>query len=211
VTDWVTVVAACITLVSLAAAFGLYFAQRADSKKRDIDAALGMLEAVRNGMPRWSDEYFANTFDATNPDQLVRLRQHAEEDRKAVLAGAYRQVFLVPTAPLVALLEQPSAGDLISKETIEAANVALWQLGIFNQLAQQQTDFNTSHAAAIASGTPAEREPLAAASFRISYALHEKGIGAALWYRDLLGALGANIEALQARRREVHWYKPLAS
>jgi hypothetical protein len=53
---------------------------------------------------------------------------------------SFQENFRVPTDPLVSLIMQPGEGRFVSRSTIEAANIALWRMGQFNQIVQEQTD-----------------------------------------------------------------------
>jgi hypothetical protein len=131
--DWLVLIGLVVTGL-------IYWRQTFASRRRDVISTLDTLEAVRSGMVAWGDFYFANGYDATS------AQKRAQQDFDLVMGGAYAQVFLVPTEPLTALIEHP---QLIRKETIEAANVALWQMGVFNQLVQVQADFIAQHVAEI--------------------------------------------------------------
>jgi hypothetical protein len=82
------------------------------------------------------------------------------------------------------------------------ANIALWQIGVFNQLVRQQSDFNALYLPEIGdSETSAEwRAALAKAAGSISYMLHRNGIGEGEWYAILLGAIEENREVLVEHR-----------
>lgn len=192
----------------MVAALLLYVAQRAEARRRDIDAALAMLEALRDGIPTWGGGYFENTFDVSIPGEAQRLKEDTQEAFDAVMTHAgFQQVFPVPTEPLVALVQQPGLGGLIQKETIEAVNFALWQVGVFNLHVQLQADFNARHGADLwdASLPESRTVALANAARNISRRLHERGIGDARWYKDLKAALDANIDWLHDRRSERWW------
>jgi hypothetical protein len=83
------------------------------------------------------------------------------------------------------------------------ASVALWQLGIFNQLVRQQTDYNALHLAEIRDDELplARREALSKAAYSISRMLHKNGVGDAAWYWALIDQLTTNRRELQKRTR----------
>jgi hypothetical protein len=86
----------------------------------------------------------------------------------------------------------------VPRGTIDAASRALWQIGIFNQLVRQKSDFNGRHLAEIRdNGLPSKRRrALADAAFSQSAMLHRNGVGNATWWADLKRQLQTNIEAL---------------
>jgi hypothetical protein len=119
---------------------------------------------------------------------------------------------VVPREPLVALVNSPSAGDLIAVETVETASLALYWVGVFNQLVQQQTDFNARHLAEIRDAR-IEEERLAAigrGAYEISHMVHATGIASANaeggWYRRLSEAVETNIADLEKRLRSWRQY-----
>jgi hypothetical protein len=173
----------------------IYYLERQAARKRDIASVLTMLKAVRDGLLQWGEVYFQNGYDEKSA--VAR----AQQDFDLIIGKAYGQVFLVPVEPLTALIERPGEGDLVRKETIEAANVALWRIGVFNQFVHQQTDFNTRHLSEIADPSlPQTRRVVLAGSARwISTMLHMQGIGRASWYQKLKAELETNIEELQRR------------
>jgi hypothetical protein len=191
---------ALVVLVSVGVAIIIYWRQRLVSKRR----VLATLRAVRDGMIKWKaergwgDRHFGTAY--SEPEAETRARQ----DFDAIMEKTYAQNFRVPTEPLAALIQRPDA--LITSGTVEAVNIALWRIGVFNQLVQQQTDFNARHLAEIIhSNLPDERRrDLAEAARRISVMLHRDAIGDASWYQDLKAALTANIETLESR----WWTKP---
>ena len=155
-----------------------------------------MLEAVRDGMlPFWGDAFFQNGYDVHGAS--VR----AKDDFDHVMAGSFGQVFCVPVQPLTALIEQPGGLGLVRRGTIEAANVALYRMGVFNQFVQQQTEFNTRHLAEIKDNiSDARRRVLAESARSLSTMLHLHGIGDAGWYQNLKLELEANINELRGKR-----------
>ena len=99
-------------------------------------------------------------------------------------------------------------GDLISEETVFAANFALWRVEVFNQLVRAQTDFNMRHAVEIFDDKldTDRRTVIAEAAQEISVGLHIGGIGrageAGGWYQRLTESVHADTERL---RRMRHW------
>jgi hypothetical protein len=69
-----------------------------------------------------------------------RVDEHAQEAYRTVMKKSYSEEFQVLTEGLAALVASPAAGGFVRAETVAAANVALWQVGVFNQLVQQQTE-----------------------------------------------------------------------
>jgi hypothetical protein len=116
--------------------------------------------------------------------------------------GSYYQNFRVPTEPVVSVIEQADKG-WIHRKTIEAANLALWRLGIFNQLVQQQTDFNAAHLSEFGdpSTTSAHRNTLANAAKKVSNMIHGDAIGDTRWYPNLITEIDRNIQALEQRKK----------
>lgn len=198
-----------LVLIGLGVTGLIYWRQTFASRRRDVISTLDTLEAVRSGMVPWGDFYFANGYDATS------AQKRAQQDFDLVMGGAYAQVFLIPTEPLTALIEHP---QLIRRETIEAANVALWQMGVFNQLVQVQADFIAQHVAQIRDARlpRPRREALAKGALAVSLLLHERGIGGGEkrhdgevegpdWYLKLKMELDRNITDLQGLRDERWW------
>ena len=185
--------------VGLATAVLIYRMQRAASRRRDVHAAFTLLLGVKYGMTEgWGTWFFSNVWLGED------LQKRAQQDCDAILEKHYAQVFPVPTQTVAAVLTSPSAGDLMNAQMIEAANLALYRIGVFNQLVAQQTDFNTRHLPEIRDDTllPERRKALAMAAFSISHMLHGTGIGNAnapgCWYRDLTDAVEQNVSALSA-------------
>lgn len=196
--DWIALATLVLVPVGFALTWYLYKRERNNEKRRDIDAALSVLQAVHDGIKPWGDLYFSKGYD----DESARKR--AQEDYDWIINDkSYGEVFHVPADPLMALLSHPAAGGLIGRETVEAASVALWQIGIFNQLVRQKSDFNGRHLAEIRSGdlSPERRTSLADAAFSQSTMLHAKGVNDGAWYANLMRRLDTNIEALVERRR----------
>jgi hypothetical protein len=191
--DWIAVATAALVILGFVVTWLLYKRERADEKQRDRDAALSVLRAVRDGIMPWGELYFCKGYD----DESAKKR--AQQDYDWIMKDtSYGEVFHVPAAPLVALLSHPAAGGLIVRETVEAASVALWQIGIFNQLVRQKSDFNARHLAEIRDKDlpPERRRGLADAAFTQSVMLHAKGVADATWWANLKHQLQTNIEAL---------------
>jgi hypothetical protein len=197
--DWLVLVGDLIVLATLFVTYLIYLRQASASDERDIDSVLGMLRAVRSGIEPWGKEYFRRGYD---DDAAAK---QSERDADLVRTNNYYQVFSVPTEPLAAIIEHPEEGWLIDTDTIEAANIALWRLRVFNQLVQQQTDFNAYYLPEIYDGTLSQprREALAAAAGQISRMIHGRGIGDASWYRDLMDSLDRNIERLVHKKEHL--------
>lgn len=191
--DWFALATLILVPVGFLVTWLVYKKERANEKRRDLDAAVAVLRAVRDGITPWGELYFGKGYS----DESARKR--AQEDYDWIVKDkSYGEVFHVPTEPLVALLDHPAAGGLIGKETIEVASVALWQLGIFNQLVRQKSDFNGRHLAEIRDVdlSPERRRALADAAFSQSAMLHARGVGDATWWVNLMHQLEANIRGL---------------
>jgi hypothetical protein len=201
------------TVLALGVAWLLFRLERAAARRRDIVAARNVLLAVQRGVVEgvpaqglagWGDLYFGTIYDAS-----VTMKR-ALETRVMVEQRSWDQVFLVPTETLE-LPATTRVGDLISEETMFAANLALWRIGVFNQLVEQQTAFNAQHAAEIVDpATSTQRlRTLAEAAGQISLSLHADGIGAAAapggWYERLTSAVAADVERLTELLSERWW------
>jgi hypothetical protein len=186
----------------------VYELERTWSEGRDLDAGRKVLLAIRDAMP-WGDLYFG-----TGYDDAAAERRAAQDYESIAEHHSYGEIFQVPTEPLAALLANPGAGGPIRRETIEAASNALWQIGIFNQLVRQKTDFNARHLAEFVDRDlpEARREVLANAAFSQSRMLHASGIGDAAWWAAVKDAFHANIKVLNQRwaRRWFRWQLALA-
>jgi len=201
-----------LVLVGLLVTWVVYRKARDDAAQRDREAALGSLLGVwatmtestspagtppsdrEHGAPTpWGELYFGGGYT----EESARAR--AQQDYDAISKRSYAQVFEVPTEPLAALVASPFAGTLIGNETIEAAQVALWQIGVFNQLVRQQTDLNSRHLAEIADPELPEsrRHAVAQGAWWVSFMLHASAIGDARWYARLKGELAQNISLLR--------------
>jgi hypothetical protein len=200
-----------LVLIGLLLTGLIYWRQTVASRRRDVVSTLDTLEAVRNGMLPWGDLYFANGYDRSS------ARARAQVDSDLVMSGKHGQVFLVPTQPLVALIEHPG---LVGRVTIEVSNVALWRMGVFNQLVHQQADFNTQHLAEIHDEVlpRARRGALAKAALSASYMVHWHGIGGGEgrveggfegpdWYLNLKAELDKDITDLRRVSGRRWWIK----
>jgi hypothetical protein len=141
--------------------------------------------------------------DGYNP-QVAKLR--AKKDYEAVMTFSYNQNFRVPTEPVISVIQQAEQGWL-TRMTIEADNVALWRMEVFNQLVQQQTDFNAAHLYQILNGggmSPNDRAALANGAQRISETIYV-GIGNTRWYPRLIDQIEQNIDILQHENDKGWW------
>ena len=167
--------------------------ERASARRREIAAAQAVLVAVRRGlvlgMPGLGEEYqgWGRLYFAKTVSGATAL-EAGSTARELVERGSSYQAYRVPVAPLERLAAAHGAGTLVSEETVLAANLALWRVGVFNHLVEKQTSFNVAHAAEIADGrTPSERRrAISLAAGGITTALHLDGIGRAAdeggWY-----------------------------
>jgi hypothetical protein len=186
-----------LVVVAIAVAVAIYSHQKSDSAKRDLQSTLADLQAIRGGVTKWGDLYFSTDYSGEGVTEA-----RAQLDYAAVMGRASPgQIFRVPTEPLVSLIQRSDTSPLISPDTMQAVNDALWCLGKFNQLVDQQTAFNTRHLHEFADPELPEtrRLALAEAARWISVMIHGWTIGNANWYRDLVSALEANIEDLKSR------------
>jgi hypothetical protein len=188
-----------IALLAITVLWLIYEIQALASSRRDVVGARAVLVGVKHGMVEgWGELFFSTEWTAEN------AKRRAQADFDSIQKRTFGQVFLVPTQPIASLLASPAAGDLIRSETIEAANIALYRIGAFNQLVQKQTDFNARHLPDIVDEQlPApRRKALAHAAYKISYMLHVDGVGTANaaggWYRKFKDAVESNITALDA-------------
>jgi hypothetical protein len=197
-----------LALVGIALAIALYAFQVAHSRRRDLEAARAVLRGVEHGMVRgWGEWFFSTVYTEEG------AKQRAFQDAENVQRRGYGQVFLVPNESLASLVNSPAAGDLIDTEAVEAASLALYWVGVFNQLVQQQTDFNARHLAEIRDETLSaeRRDALASAAFSISHMIHGSGVASANaeegWYRNLCDRVEANIRELDEMARRPWWWQ----
>ena len=163
-------------VVALALAWTTFRLERFGARQREVYGARALLMAVNQalvsdeeGLHRgWGQIYFTTVY--TPGDSLIEVGQRAK--RQAEM-GAFDQVFVVPTEPLEKLATTDAAGDLISEETVAAANFGLWRVHVFNQLVLQQTVFNAlTHSELVnAETTEARKNAIAESATRISQML----------------------------------------
>lgn len=203
--DWIALGGDALVAIGLSLTYVIYRRQLFDSEMQDLNSTVAALNAVRTGIAStWGETYFGGGgYDD------AAAGERANFAHKAIMDGSYAQIFRVPIEPLVSLIRQPGEGRLVSGATIEAANVALWKIGVFNQLVQQQADFNALHLACVPTeGLKDEgRQQLAQAALKISFMIHASGIGDSRWYRQLIDALDGNVRELEERKkRKSHWW-----
>lgn len=211
-------VSVLLTTVALVVAWILFRLERGAARRRDIAAAKATLIAVKRGvlegMPElgltfqgWGSVYFSVVYD------VRAALDRGVEARTLVERGGSYQVYPVPSEPLELLSTSPSGGELISEETVFAANFALWRVAVFNHLVDKQTRFNERHAAEIAdpSISAARRSVIARAAEELNIGLHLDGIGEAAkedgWWTRLTRAVEENIAALEQANRERWWQR----
>ena len=199
--DWIAIVGDLSVTVGLAVTLFVYIRQRAESFELIRQSAIATLRGVRNGIAPWGPAHFSTDYSGQVGLNRARL------DHDQIMQHGYMQNYLVPTEPLVAIIEQRDEGRFIDVATIEAVNVALWRIGQFNQLVQQQTDFNARHAAAISGSeiSQQERQAIALASERISVEIHGIAIGDSRWFATLMSRLNENASAVEAIGRRRWW------
>lgn len=203
--DALGVVSIGLVAVGFGLTWVLYRLDQAAAEDHDVEAARALLCAVRDGTP-WGNEYFQHAYDDAGADA------RAHHDYVSVSEGSYGEIFEVPTEPVAALLGGTAASRWIDEPTVEAASVALWHLGTFNQLVRQKSDFNRSHLLEFydAELPKRRRELLAIAAEKQSRMLHRNGVGDTAWYHNLRRQISANIDALDATlRTRRHWWNRL--
>jgi hypothetical protein len=196
------------------AAFGLVLAwllyrlEVAVSWRREVSAARAVLLGVKRGMVEgvgrddvgWAEHYFRTGYDAQ------AAADRAAVDNAAVMSRGHSYVFKVPTEPLELLIASPATGELVSDETVFAANVGLWRIGVFNQFVDMQTLFYARFFPDVVSPSTEQdrRAALAMSAEAISTLLHGQGIGEANvtggWYQRLKAAIDADIARLDHER-----------
>ncbi len=195
--DWIALATLVLVPVGFFVTWLVYNHERCDGKRRDLDDAVSVLRAFRDGIMPWGELYFCQGYDYDS------AKKRAQRDYDWIMTDkSYGEIFHVPADPLVAFLGHPAAGGLIGKDTLEAASVALWRIGIFNQLVRQRSDFNGRQLVEIRDHDlpPSRRRALADASFSHSVMLHANGVGDATWWTNLKQQLQINIEALLESR-----------
>jgi len=205
-----------LAALALGVAWLIFRLERWATRRRENDAALSILLAfqrgIAEGMPElgenykgWGEIYFSTIYDARTA--LKRGLDHAD----AVEKFAWEQVYVVPTESLELLATTTLGGDLISEETIFAANFALWRVHVFNQLVDAQTAFNMRHAAEILDEhtSSVRRSTIAQAAQEIGVGIHSAGIGGAGapggWYDRLTKAVEADVKRLRGLQSWSWW------
>jgi hypothetical protein len=193
--DWIAIAGDSLVFAGLLVTLVIYLFQRNASIRREINSTLELLRAVRDGITPWGNLHFNTNYSG----EVGRRR--AEDDYRSVMGCWPPMNWRVPSEPLNALVQRPETGLQIEKSTIQAASIAMWKIGIFNQVVQQQTEFIALHMEEIRDEElPVKaREALARAAQRFSEMIHCDGIGDASWYSGLLAALQENIAHLEAR------------
>jgi hypothetical protein len=194
-----------LALAAIGVAWIVFRVERAAHRRDQLRGARNVLLAVQRGIveglpeqqiPGWGEVYFKQVYDP----RTGFLR--AQQSRKAVEGRDWDQVFVVPTEPLELLATTTIGGELISEETIFAANFALWRVHVFNQFVWMQTLFNVQHGAEIVDpATSRERlTTLGVVASQFSEGIHLNGVGNANdpngWYGRLKTAVAADVEHL---------------
>jgi len=199
-------------LASLPVEHGRWGDSATDDQRRD---ALGVLDAdgapfTWLGRPRGGRK----TTDGAGYAVSLHLTVAPPGSRSYVVAADALQkqypsgmYFHVPTEPLTSVLMHPNEEQLIEPATITAVNVALWVLGWFNQLVEEQTIFYGNHAVDLIGKVDdiETRERVAKYAREQSLLLHEKIIGNRIWYNDMINALKFNIKKLDDSGRQRWW------
>ena len=198
--DWAFVGDILVSIGIVVAAM-VYRLQRVTLERQQIDATLAALHSVRKGMGVYGEAHFGGDGYSQEAADV-----RANQDYELVKKGSYYQNFRVPTEPIASLIQQRE-GWLVSRGTIEAANIALWRVGTFNQLVQQQADFNAHHLSEFNDKRldVVQRESLAIAARNISMMIHHDAIGDAKWYHRLMAAIDLNVKVLETRRQLKWW------
>jgi hypothetical protein len=155
----------------------------------------------------WGKWFFSNVYGDAEANAVAS--EHANLVREPL--KGHHQVFVVPREPLVALVTNQAAGDLISDSTVESASLALYWVGVFNQLVQQETDYNALHLAEIRGEviSGADREGIARGVFSISQMIHGTGIARAAqqdgWYQRLTHDVRRDVDRLSAQVARPWW------
>jgi hypothetical protein len=173
--------------------------ERHAASQRDVESVLARLRSIPDGMhSSWSGNYFEIDYVAND-----EWRTRAQKDYNAVIDRGYEQVFRVPTEALAALVQMPSGGWLVTKQTIASTNKALWQIGVFNQLVQQQTDFIANRVGDILSPSTraVERIALADAAFTLAMMIHRWGVNDSAWYKNLMAEIENNVQLLERYKK----------
>ncbi len=171
-------------------AFHVYKLQQDAVNRQRQQASLNHLEGVRASLTDWHDSFFSTSYKGKLAAERAQFDYDQIRKHRSFMQN-YR-VSIDPVASLIAL-----SGDTwpFSQRTVRAANIALSRMTVFNQLVQQQTDFNVLHAADLRRFGGRDRTPIAEAGFTISGIIHG-AIDDASWYHDLKLALDLNIAEL---------------
>ena len=199
--DWIALGGDLLVTAGLVVTLIVYLLQRATSAELLRRSALAILHGAKNGIDPWGQLHFTTDYSG-------RIGQErAIQDYDAVMQHGYVQNFRVPAEPLAIVLQQRDEGRFIARATIETVSLALWRIGQFNQLVEQQTQFNAQHAADIAGSEISEtrRLAIAEAARRISLQIHQQAIGDSSWYAGLMDALDRNIIGLGEIGRRRWW------
>jgi len=198
----VTLIGVLLVPIGFAVTIAVYLSQQVKSENQQIDATLGVLRFIIDGMKPWSDDHFGG--QGYNEEQAI---VRAARDRQCVRDGVYFLNYRVPSELIANLVEHEGTRVAISSDTMAKASEALRRVEIFNQVVQQQTDFLAFHLPAIynRSTDTVQREAIADTAFAISKVLHESTIGDAAWYRDLMTAIDRSIVDLEKQKRK-HWW-----
>jgi hypothetical protein len=208
------VATALIGVIALALAWTTFRIERFTARQRQIDGAHALMTAVRQALVSrrqdgeaqlgWGQIYFSNIY----VPGFKPLKEIGERAIHMARMGRFDQVLVVPTEPLEKLATTDTGGDLISAETVAAANHGLWRVHIFNQLVYQQTVFNavTHSELRDADTTEARKEAIAQSAKIISQMLHQYGIGDADapggWYDRLKTGLRDDVSRLEEMREK---------
>jgi len=159
-----------------------------------------VLIAVRSVNPYGKDHFGGKGYSAQAAEDRANL------DRDQIMNYSYFQNFQVPPEPIASLIQNAGSGWPLNIETVEAANNALWRITTFNQLVQQQTNFNAAHVSEFLDKTLdiERRQALAKAGRAISVMIHGSAIGDTQWYPRLITALDRNIQELE--QRKTRWW-----
>jgi hypothetical protein len=182
-----------IVVGSVVVAVSIYLVQKRGSVKRQRESTLAHLKGVKAAMEVWGSDYFDTDYSG------AAAKDRGNLDAKKIMNKDYFQNFRVPTEPVASLIQPPEDAWPLQSATVQAASIALLKMTHFNQLVQQQTDFNLRHAAEIAQWDLPEstRRWIALGARKISENIHGGVIDDGTWYKDLMKAINANIQTLQ--------------
>lgn len=179
-----------LLILGFAVAIGIYVATQRTATRQRRASTMAHLKGVKATMTAWGDSYFTTGYVGT------AVQDRAKLDYNRVLQGGSTQNYKAPTEPLVTLMQPPGDGWPIEQRTVVAAGVALQRMTVFNQMVEQQTDFNARHATEFGIDDATRRQRLAEGADRISQRIHTV-IGDRAWYLELVAALDANIALLE--------------